>query len=1406
MQKNIESIIFKKRKQKIVLISFIIFLTFLINLIFFNHILHVNTNFNNADKDLDNFSQNLESANGDSILFEGIQSALNITDNGNLYKTNQEVSLSNNEETSVTYYLDEEHDWNVSRIETSLNNIQDTREWVNNSGFIHNATVFSEDVDLYNKDPPGYPYHNYDNGLDEDPTDSNNIHSKLYLPGALAIRVHFERIRFEDFYDCVFIWNKYDKLCYCDTGDKDDFFSPWILGDGINITIGSSSDTTDYGYDIDRYEFVNTSSGFLDNLDYWGNNTNIDTDNYGSGWIGNNTAMYTSLYSTPYRYDDPDYPFRAVYFEDDYSEIYQNITIPRGKVVDAEINFAYYAEYAMESNGNYIYFAINNKEVYTIGLKDVVDKGRNQWHYSGKINLLLWINNSNIFNNPINNQNINISVGIMSGAWVSYSNYLDAFQQVIWFDNVSFTLTTIANSTQEGIDLVVKTLSYEENIIDGNEWGTGSLNLEGMWDSNPIILTFNTTSPNLSFMLNTSLFGYHRTSTKINQLNDEGINYKILKNGSIYWEFYHNLYMPSQYTDFEFEIFKPSNWRILEALDPTLQSRSFDGGEIGDEFLKINMDNAIFPGWWSFKATSPNYLNSSNIKLIKQGQWVSNANFTTGESTNISAQLDYKGMIPSNTSEINLIVYHPNGTIFFTESKFPSNGNVTFSQITFNSFNAIGGSYEYTLFWSNGTALGGLNSSFIVKHNSTLLLLKPNDAKLDLITEGLVGDIIPIRIFLKDAENNLSISDSLISYNWTDGTRYFDESALGIYETVLDTSDLLSRGLYNIVINSSKLGFFICNLTLEINLGEETNLQVLESDYNIELHANSTIIFKLTDFDGDPIDGALVDISIANPSLYTIKNPEDGVYNIEFSTVFINAIGIYQLSINFSAIAYEPQYYTYQFQIIQQSVNLSAYINYQQIYENAPIGTTFNEALNISARAISNIDEEFLSDGSITYISENYEKRLSENLDYWYNASIIFSPENFSLGINLVYLKFEHPNYRTATFGFQILINQIEINIDPVNFQDSINAEVGETITIQIRLLDPKTNASIENASMTYKWKYGLGTLNETSIGFYQAQVELPEGLNGTYTFDLIITPDGSTYETTQTSFVVVISEPIVDKPENPNYLLWSIIGILISIVGVLGALSYRTYFYMPKKRKIEAKLIAKTQRFKDIKNVQAIVVIHRLSGIPIYSQSYSILEKHKKELFSGFIQAITMIGEEFAEKDGIDGESTDKQKGYGVEKMMELDFKQFYCLIADIEDLRVVIILEERSSERLKEQLSHLILALNLKLSEELENWDGSLDKFQILIPEILNEYFELYYKDSFKLASNINLLTLKKDKNLSKMEMRVINVVQSISKDNIISNLNSIVDLVHEENKNLIIEAIESLIRQKIIIPLNN
>ena len=111
------------------------------------------------------------------------------------------------------------------------------------------------------------------------------------------------------------------------------------------------------------------------------------------------------------------------------------------------------------------------------------------------------------------------------------------------------------NAQKSKIDLTINSQSLQ----DSSEWGLSNQTITQTWDTNPILLTLNTSSPNLEFDLNTTVYGHHIGNSKINQQNTEGVSYKILDNGSVYWEFYHNLYIPNQYSDNEFIIDKPKN-------------------------------------------------------------------------------------------------------------------------------------------------------------------------------------------------------------------------------------------------------------------------------------------------------------------------------------------------------------------------------------------------------------------------------------------------------------------------------------------------------------------------------------------------------------------------------------------------------------------------------------------------------------------------------------------------------------------------------------------------------------------------------------------------------------------------------------------------------------------------------
>ncbi|MBN1214843.1 MAG: hypothetical protein JXA99_05305 [Candidatus Lokiarchaeota archaeon] len=1135
----------------------------------------------------DNFgNNNIKSSYNQINMFEGYVDPLNITDYGILYNNSQSISLTSEEDIVLPYYLDGVHYWEASKIENSITNIQDTREWVNNSDFLPRNT-YHEDLITPVETP-----HNYNNNHDFFQT----YYETIGKAGVDAIRVHFVNISFDENEDYIGIFGYYSgEVWFLDTGNKSDFFTPWIYEDSVDITYYSDNDAiVGYGCYIDYFEYINDTSSYNNSWDYHQyHNKFSEINSYSTpGYVGSNTAVQVGMNSDPFY--DVNERIACTYNQSDLIEIYQNLTIPRGKVIDGYISFDYFPESIINTNNFYIFLAINGKKIYSKGFLDINEAGGSQmWHSTGNINMKLWVNTTNIFNDIIDNQKINISVGIKSSSWTTYSGYLDRFQQVVWFDNVSLVLTTLANSTQEDINLKINNFSLFE---DPNNWGHSTLNISDNWDKeHPITLTINTTSPDLSFKLNSKIYGHHNATSKRNQQNVEGLSYTILNNGTILWEFYHNFYMPPFYTEFEFVVDKPLNWKILSILDPTFFSVSFEGGDTGDSYVKVNSSEAIFPGWWKITATSPNYIEIENTEMSKNGEWNLNG-FLKDDIAQIRTQINSSDDIPLDLGStlVNLTIYDIEGNVWYEESQSPNppDGRVLFSEIDFSTRStAFGGIYNYTIFWTNGTALGGIKSSLTVIHESYLTLLEPDDSTFN----GKVGEFIPVRIWARDSENNNSLTNGIISYNWTTGTMDMSETVSGIYDTILDTEDIGALGLYQIVIQINLIGYTSSNLTLYINLGEDTSLNRLQSDSKIIINSNTTIEFFYADFDDDGIIGATVLVNISNPSYYFVSDLNNGNYEIEINMSYFTSIGTYILKFTFSAPGYEEQSHLYQFSII-----------------NVPITT-----------------------------------------------------------------------------------------------------------------------------------------------------------------------------------------------PPGPNILLLAILGISLAIIGALSIVSIRSYVLLPRKRRKESEILSKTQRFKDLRNIQAIVIIDKLSGVPILSKSYSILETHKKELFSGFIQAITTIGEQIADEKTVKGTDEKKAQTTKRDRILELDFKYFYCLICDIEDIRVVLILKEKASNRLRNQARILAEALTLQISQYLQDWDGSVNKFEVIIPPILEGYIEMYYKEVFNLNDPKFIGKIRREGHLNQMEIRVLNVIDSIVKFRNDFYLEYVLNSIHESNKDKVIIALESLIQKQIIIP---
>ncbi|MHA1932895.1 MAG: hypothetical protein ACW96X_10165 [Promethearchaeota archaeon] len=270
--------------------------------------------------------------------------------------------------------------------------------------------------------------------------------------------------------------------------------------------------------------------------------------------------------------------------------------------------------------------------------------------------------------------------------------------------------------------------------------------------------------------------------------------------------------------------------------------------------------------------------------------------------------------------------------------------------------------------------------------------------------------------------------------------------------------------------------------------------------------------------------------------------------------------------------------------------------------------------------------------------------------------------------------------------------------------------------------------------------------------------------------------------------------------------IMWWIISILLIITSLLGAISLRSYVFVPRKIKKKNNLLLRTQKFKDADNIQGILLIHSESGLPIYSKNYSDLMKGMNTLFSGFLQAISVVGEEISRKKSHKTDFIQIDNKMSFQKVVEFDFKHFFCLILDMEELRTVLILKNKSSKRLKTEMFHFAVSTYLKFSDTLKNWDNSLDIFKREIPPLLNNFFNLYYKEAFKIAVlQSDLQKLKKELNLHRREYKTMNDIYTISEENRHFKIMNLLEKMTGKSEDIIIDAIEGLINHKLIIPVN-
>ncbi len=223
-------------------------------------------------------------------------------------------------------------------------------------------------------------------------------------------------------------------------------------------------------------------------------------------------------------------------------------------------------------------------------------------------------------------------------------------------------------------------------------------------------------------------------------------------------------------------------------------------------------------------------------------------------------------------------------------------------------------------------------------------------------------------------------------------------------------------------------------------------------------------------------------------------------------------------------------------------------------------------------------------------------------------------------------LTFWKEGYEEQSFVLNFLVERVRVHVSLVG------ALIGTEelpFTVRVNVTESDTGLPIENATVTLGVYPQVGAplevlnMTEGEPGIYSASIQMPRAETGN--FEIRVSVEKENYELEETFSASLL--PTVNGPRRlwESMVTYSTdIGLILAVAGavVVGRRSY-----IKRKKARNAAAMEFKRRFDDANNLLGFIVLHRLSGVPVYSK---ILKGGFEEgMLSAFITAIMHFREE---------------------------------------------------------------------------------------------------------------------------------------------------------------------------------
>ena len=429
---------------------------------------------------------------------------------------------------------------------------------------------------------------------------------------------------------------------------------------------------------------------------------------------------------------------------------------------------------------------------------------------------------------------------------------------------------------------------------------------------------------------------------------------------------------------------------------------------------------------------------------------------------------------------------------------------------------------------------------------------------------------------------------------------------------------------YSRIIDTTILGIGvkIFNIIAQKNLYETQNIQffveIRERDSKIQL-----IINDVPQNDGDTITveiddtinitvyfrDSIYDTHLPNATITLLGwnrlNETNNQYNITINANDLEQ-GITVFTIFAQLTNYESQSIQFFIKVVERSTEILLFLNGVDKTNDPVFNLTIGQSLNITVKYIDN-QTGYHIPGALVQLEGMGLPITLDRDDILGQHIIILDTRDLGIGVKLFSIVAQANNYEIQTTDPRITVKRISTLINLESGGSLIEKEVGEDVLIKIILNDTVFGGLILNATVTYRWAYGPGELEDPdNNGIYEVTLEnLPLG-----SYPITINAfAGDDYDFETKIINLYVSSPETEGGLDLSWLIYVLIGGIIGLTTIFTL--YQTYFkYPPMVRKVR-KL---RKKIKKGKKTKTLITLKRNDIIEnSYKDQSNILESELK-------------------------------------------------------------------------------------------------------------------------------------------------------------------------------------------------